>query len=307
MKSNPFILTIGFLLAVIVCFMLFSFQVRVSEVAVVTTFGRPGWTVTEPGIEPKLPWPVQRVYKFDKRIQNFEDKYDESLTADSYNLLAMTYIGWRISDPKAFFPKFANGSIPEAERVLEGLVRSEKSAVIGKHPLSDFVSADEKQLKFVEIEQEILKRIQDQVNARNYGISMEYLGIKKMGFPESVTQEVFKRMTSERAVLSSRIQYEGEAEATRIKSAADSQAAQMIAQADAKATEIKALGQKKAAESFAVFQQEPTLANLLLSMTALGEGLRSKTTVVLDSRTPPFQWLQNNPSSPSTINQSTMK
>jgi membrane protease subunit HflC len=307
MKRNPFIITIGILLGVIVCFMLFSFQVRVSEVAVVTTFGRPSRTVTEPGFELKMPWPIQRVYKFDKRIQNFEDKYDESLTADNYNLLAMAYIGWKISDPQAFFPKFANGSIPEAERVLDGLVRSEKSAVIGKHPLSDFVSADEKQLKFVEIEQEILERIQNQVKARNYGISMEYLGIKKMGFPESVTQEVFKRMTSERAVLSSRIQYEGEAEATRIKSAADSKAAQMIAQADARATEIKGLGQKKAAEFFAVFQQEPTLANFLLSMTALREALGAKATIVVDSHTAPFQLLQNTPSSPSTMNQSTMK
>src|SRR5581483_3355108 len=182
MNRNPFILTVGGLLGVIVFFMLFTFQVRKSEVAVVTTFGRPSRTETEPGIKGKWPWPIQRVFKFDQRIQNFEDKYDESLTADNYNLLAMTYIGWRISDPQAFFPKFANGSIAEAERVLEGLVRSEKSAVIGKHPLSDFVSADEKQLKFAEIEQEILKRIQDQVNAKNYGISMEYLGLKKMGF-----------------------------------------------------------------------------------------------------------------------------
>jgi membrane protease subunit HflC len=302
MNRNPFILTVGGLLGVIVFFMLFTFQVRKSEVAVVTTFGRPSRTETEPGIKGKWPWPIQRVFKFDQRIQNFEDKYDESLTADNYNLLAMTYIGWRISDPQAFFPKFANGSIAEAERVLEGLVRSEKSAVIGKHPLSDFVSADEKQLKFAEIEQEILKRIQDQVNAKNYGISMEYLGLKKMGFPESVTQEVFKRMTSERAVLSSRIQNEGEAEATRIKSAADSKSAQMIAEADAEATKIKALGQSKAAESFAVFQQEPSLANFLLSLNALGESLKTRATLVFDQRTAPFQLLQGYPT-----NQPSMK
>ena len=78
--------------------------------------------------------------------------------------------------------------MPKAERTLEGLVRSAKSAVIGKHPLSDFVSTNEKELKFAEIENEILTIVQHS-EAKNYGIEMEYLGIKKLGFPESVTRK----------------------------------------------------------------------------------------------------------------------
>jgi modulator of FtsH protease HflC len=284
------VIVIGILMVILVGFMLFSFQVRISEVAVVTTFGRVTGTETNAGFKLKLPWPMQQVHKFDKRIQNFEDKYDESLTADNYPLLALTFIGWQISDPGAFFPKF-KGSIPQAESQLEGLVRSEKSAVIGKHPLSDFVSAEEKQLKFAEIEQEILKRIQDQVNARNYGIKMEYLGIKKMGFPESVTQEVFKRMTSERQVLSSKIQFEGEAEASKIRAAADSKSAQMISEAEAEATRIRGLGLSQAARSFEIFQQEPTLANFLLSLNALSESLKSHATLVFDQHTLPYNML----------------
>ena len=54
---------------------------RKTEVAVVTTFGKPTRTNTEPGAYFKLPWPIQKVHKFDQRIQNFEDKYDESLHA----------------------------------------------------------------------------------------------------------------------------------------------------------------------------------------------------------------------------------
>ena len=110
----------------------------------------------------------------------------------------MVYAGWKISKPADFFPKFANGSTEEAAKTLEGLVRSAKSAVIGKHKLSDFVSTDQDRLKFTDIENEILATIQSQVNSKNYGIEMEYLGFKKMGFPESVTQEVFK-LTRSRA------------------------------------------------------------------------------------------------------------
>src|SRR6266700_4252577 len=140
MKRNPLILAIGILLILIVGLLLFVFQVRKSEVVVVTTFGKPTRDVTLPGPHLKWPWPIESVHRFDQRVQNFEDKLTEGLTQDSFNILASVFVGWKITDPKAFFPKFASGSIPEAEKVLEGLLRSAKSAVIGKHPLSDLVS-----------------------------------------------------------------------------------------------------------------------------------------------------------------------
>jgi membrane protease subunit HflC len=294
-NKNWLTMFVGGLLVFIFALLLFMFQVRKSQVAVVTTFGRPSDTKTEPGAYFKWPWPVQQVYTFDQRIQNFEDKYDESLTADNYNLLTMVYVGWKISDAKAFFPKFPHaneGAIPAAEKTLEGLVRSAKTAVVGKHPLSDFVSTNEKDLKFVQIEDEVLKIIQAQLNAQNYGIEMEYLGFKKLGFPESVTAEVFKRMQSERQVLISKTQYEGEAEATRIRSSADSKSAEMLANADAEATKIKGQGQAQAAESFAIFQKNPDLANFLLSLNAMETSLKSRATLIFDQHTEPFNLFQ---------------
>ena len=259
---------------------------------VITTFGKPTRTLTEPGLYFKWPPPIQWAYTFDQRIQNFEDKLDETLTSDNYNLLAMVYVGWQINDAQAFFPKFANGSIPAAERAMEGMVRSAKKQVVGKHPLSDFVSTDQKQLKFEAIENEILEKIQKQVNDKGYGISMQYLGIKKLELPESVTQEVFKRMTSERQVLISGIQSEGEAEASKIRSAADSKSAAMLAAADAEATRIRGEGQAKAAESFAIFQQNPELANFLLNLNAMEASLKDRATLIFDNHTQPYNLFQ---------------
>jgi membrane protease subunit HflC len=293
MKRNPLTIVAGALIVLIVCLLLFVYQVRKSEVAVVTTFGRVTGTETEPGPYLKLPWPIQRVYKLDQRTQNYSpDKDDECLTSDHFNLVAMVYVGWRISKPEDFFPKFANGSTDEAAKVLEGLVRSAKTAVIGQHPLSDFVSTDEKQLKFTQIEDEILAIVQSEVTSKNYGIEMQYLGIKKLGFPESVTQEVFKRMTSERQYYTSQIQYEGEKEATNIVSAADSQSLKMLADADAKATAIRAEGQREAADSFAIFQQDPDFAIFLLDLNALEQSLKSRATLIFDQHTQPFNLFQ---------------
>lgn len=284
-------MTIGALLIVIFGLLLFLFQVRTSEVAVVTTFGRPTRPITEPGLYAKWPWPAQKVHKLDKRIQNFESKFEETLTPDGYNLLVMVYAGWRISDPTLFFPKFAGGSVAEAERTLDALIRSAKNEVVGRHPFSDFISTDEKNLKFTQVEAEILKKVQAQLEANKYGIEVAFLGIKKLGLPESVTQNVFERMQSERQVLVSRIESEGSSQAEMLRAAANRDAAKLISDAEAEATRIRGEGEAEAAKSFAVLNQDPTLANFLQRLTGLELFLRDRTTLILDQNTSPLDLL----------------
>jgi modulator of FtsH protease HflC len=292
MKRNPLTLTIGILLIVLFALLLFTFQVRTTQVAVVTTFGKPTRPVSEPGAYLKWPWPIQRVYYFDKRVQTFEDKFTQEYTADKNTLLTSVYVGWRITDPKAFFPRFAGGSVAEAEKVLSGLVRSAKTSTVGKHSLSDFVSADGQGTNFIAIENEMLAAVRSQVHANNYGIEIEFLGIKRLGFPESVTQDVFSRMTSERQVLSERLQREGEAEAQKIRSDADRRAAEMLAVARGLAMEIRGKGEAEAVKALSVFQQNPELASFLFRLSALEEALKGRSTLVLDQTTPPFDLLK---------------
>src|SRR6266404_523266 len=177
MKRNPLTLSIGLLLLVIFALLLFFFQVRQSEVVVVTRFGNPVRTLTTPGLKLRLPWGIEMTHRFDQRVQNFEDKFTEGLTQDSFNLLTSVYVGWKITDPMAFFPKFAGTSEPivEAEKVLDRLLSNAKSAVVGKHPLSDFVTATDNANKFNDIENEILTAVQEQVRANNYGLDIEFL------------------------------------------------------------------------------------------------------------------------------------
>lgn len=290
MKRNPLTLIIGILLLIVFGLLLFVFQVRKTEVAVVTTFGNPSRSLPEPGAYFKWPWPIQKVHKFDHRVQNFEDKLTEGLTSDSFNLLTSVYVGWRITNASAFFPKFAGSSQPivEAERVLERLLGNAKSGVLGKHPLSDFVSPVGEGNKFLEIEKEILAAIKAQVVANNYGLDIEFLGLKKIQLPESVTQAVFERMTSERKGLADKSQFEGEAEAQKIRSEAERKAAEMMANAESEATRIRGEGEAEAAKSLAIFQQNPELANFIFRLNALEGSLKERSTLVFDQNTPPF-------------------
>ena len=93
---------LGLLVAVILLFAVFSFQLNETEVAVVTTLGRPA-QVTEPGLHFRWPYPFQRIYRFDKRTRCFvggAGKLEETTTSDGHNLLVGIYVNFRIADAK---------------------------------------------------------------------------------------------------------------------------------------------------------------------------------------------------------------
>jgi membrane protease subunit HflC len=294
MKRNPLTVIVGILLLGIFGLLLFTFQVRQTEIALVTTFDKPSPPITEPGFHLKWPRPIQRVYKFDRRIQTLDyDKIDETLTKDSFNLIVQVYLEWSITKPDLFFSSFPSGNVSAAEPALEDLIRSAKQSVVGDHAFSEFVSTDPAQLKFAQIEKEMLDHVQP-VALKSYGIETKFLGIKKLGLPESVTQKVFDRMTSERKKEQTSLQAKGEGDAKKIRSDADVEVAKILATANAQATAIKGQADAEAAASYAVFNQEPELARFFYKLKALEDVGKSRTSFFLDPRTSPFDLLTTN-------------
>ncbi|HEY2083267.1 MAG TPA: protease modulator HflC [Verrucomicrobiae bacterium] len=289
MKRNSLIIVIGALLVIVFAFWLCAFQVRTTEVAVVTTFGKPTRSLNQPGLYFKWPPPAQRVYKFDQRTQSsdVESKLREDLTSDGFTLLTSVYVGWRITEPGVFLQKFPGG-IPAVEQQLATLVSTPKSAVIGKHPLSDLVSANAGGSKFDAIEDEILASVESQLQTNNYGINIEFLRFKKIGVPESVTDKVFGRMTDERNKLVSAVQNEGQRQAQNIRSDADLRASKILSAAQGVALRVQGEGQTEAAKYLGVFQQNPDLASFLFRLNALEDSLKDKSTLIFDQQTEPF-------------------
>jgi modulator of FtsH protease HflC len=298
MKRSPLTIVVAAILILIFGLMLFVYQVRKSEVAVVTLFGKIHSVKNDPGPGLRWPWPIEKVYKLDQRIQNFEGKYEQFKLPDQNIIFLSVFVGYKIQDPSAFFSRFREGSIPEAEKVLDPVVRSAKNEVAGQHPFSDFVSTDETRMKFNQIESEIQLKVQKQVN--DYGIEVKFVQIKKIGLPESVTQNVLDRMTSERAYYKSIIQSEGEFEASKIKSEADSTAAKLISDADAESLRIRGEGEAQMMKSLEVLQQNPSLATFNMKMTALEMFLKKNSTLILDPTYSPLEWLRMDQSSQAT-------
>ena len=115
MKRNPFTLLAGVGLLVIFIFLVFAYQVRYTEVAVVTRFGSYSRTETQPGFKLRLPPGIEKIYYFDTRLQNFERKFEQTFTRDKRSPVIALYVGWRINDPKTFLERFNTDDVLAAD------------------------------------------------------------------------------------------------------------------------------------------------------------------------------------------------
>lgn len=289
MKKNIWIPLLGLLVAALLLVAMVLYTVREGEAAVFTTFGRPVRTVSEPGLAWRWPWPVQRVYRFDLRRHCLEGLAEQTLTADGKNVIVSMYLGWRVADPLRFLERV--GTVPDAERNLNGLLSTYKNAVLGRYPFRALINTDPAALQFDALEAEVLSLVAPEARAR-YGIDVDFTGLRRLTLPEAITEKVFERMRAERTELAERYRSEGEGEAIRLRAAADSSRDQLLANAEADAQRLRAQGDAEATEFFSVFEQEPELAMFLRKLAILEETLRERATVVLGPDTQPFDLLQ---------------
>jgi membrane protease subunit HflC len=294
MKRSPLTLLVAFLLIAIFGLMLFVFQVRQSEVAVVTLFDKleADGVRTNPGPHLQWPWPIERVYKLDQRVHSLEDKLEPVTLPDQNIVLLLTYTGWSISDPANFFKKFEFGSIPRAEDQLQGIIRSAKLEVAGHHNFSDFLSADQNQSKFTNIENEILDSARQKIALGSYGIEIKFVQIKSIELPASVSQTVFDRMKAERSKLVTAIQSAAKEQSSKITSDADSEASRLLAEAEARSMEIRGEGQRAMVQSLQVMGTKPDLAKFLMDLDLMADLSKDKTTWIFDRTTTGFELLQ---------------
>ena len=93
MKRSPLTIVVALLLIAIFGLMLFVFQVRQSEVAVVTLLDKMETdnARTNPGPHLQWPWPIERVYKLDQRVHSLEDKL-EPVTLPDQNIIHAAHL-----------------------------------------------------------------------------------------------------------------------------------------------------------------------------------------------------------------------
>ena len=280
---------LGLLVAVILLFAVFSFQLNKTEVAVVTTFGRPA-QVTEPGLHFRWPYPFQRIYRFDKRIRCFAGgagKLEETTTSDGHNLLVAIYVNYRIADAENFFRTLEN--VTQGEEKLNSLMRGFKNAAIGECLFKEIINTDPKEMKLQAIQNKIQKNLA--AETKGYGLEIIDVGISTINVPKSISEKVADRMIAERKVQSDAYISEGNARAKQIRTEADTSKTIQLADAEAKARTIRAEGDAEAAKYYAIFAENPQLAEFLLKLDSLRKIMKGRTTLVTDYTVAPFDIL----------------
>ncbi len=285
---NPYTFFLGFIIFALLVLYLVAFQIQVGEMAVVTTFGNPGRVIDKAGLYWKAPTPIQKVDRFDGKIQVLESKMEETYTQDGKNIILITSTFWKIKDPLKFFKAVGNND--EAKKKLISIVRNYENGIIGTYDLSNLINVDKNLLKLDEIQGKI-KNLCSKEAEETYGIEIQEVVFKRMQFPQEVTQDVFERMKKERERIAEKYLSEGEGMASDIKAKADAEKEKILAEAKAEAKKIKGEGDAEAAQYYNVFSKNEDLAIFLRKLESLETTLAKNSTVILDYRTPPYDLL----------------
>ncbi|ARN56072.1 protease modulator HflC [Sedimentisphaera salicampi] len=279
-------------IVVLLGFKLCSYQVRETESALITRFGKPIAEKTEPGLYFKLPTPFDVVHKFDSRLQVFEGQQEETTTKGGEPVIITPYMIWKISQPQHFFERVSTDV--EVQKFLLSQLRNHANAVVGKHYFSEFVNTDPDKIKFDQIENELLQALKESTEDE-YGITVDSVGIKKLELNEEVTQAVFERMRADRQRKKEDILGEGRSTATRIRTDADKKKQQLLAAVESRVIAIKGEGDAGAAKYYKMLQDDPELAMYLRDLEALAKILENRSTVVLGAETDPMKLLREVP------------
>jgi membrane protease subunit HflC len=294
MKNFWSILSIVLVVAVLILTMC-SFQVRQTETALVTQFGAPLRTLTEPGFYFRFPVGIHNVYKFDSRLQLFDSILEETTTAGGEPIIIHSFVLWRIADPQKFLVSLRDTS--GAKDQLKSLLRNAQNSVVGRHNFSDFVNTNRDKVQFEAIENEMKAEITTQNSVKeNYGIEIAAVGIKRLMISEKTTEKVFDRMKADRERKTQTILASGTAEADKIKSDAQAKQKQLLAVAEAQAKAIRGAGDAEAASYYKMLDADPELAMFLRDLEALRTILKERSTIVLGTDTEPTSLLKGIPS-----------
>ena len=174
-----------------------------------------------------------------------EAELGETTTRGNVPIIVNTYVVWRVAEPL----KFLNAVKTEgnAESKLRNQINDTQNRVIGQHAFGEFVNSDPDQIKFDQIQEEMLADLQGPV-LEEYGIEIKTLGIKQLKISEDVTKQVFERMKAERQGRTDAITSEGEAMAIQIRADANKKRDVLLDAAEGRAKKIRGQGDADAAE-----------------------------------------------------------
>jgi len=249
-----------------------------TESVYVTELGRPVRLIERPGLHFK--WPHQSARAFDRRLQLDTPPAREMLTRDKKNLEIAWYVSWRIADVERFLRTVR--TVPDASARLEDMAASVLAAELGVHDLTGLVNVGERSMLDATMSA-LTERVGEQA-AREYGLEVVAVRLRRLNYPEEVRSAVFEQIRSERQRVAAATRAEGESQARVVRSAADRERAALIAAAESDSARMIGEGEAQAARIANEAQAaDPAFYQFLKTLETYRAALDAKTTLVLSA------------------------
>ena len=224
-------------IAYLVCFRVYEYQS-----AILFQIGKIERSDFEPGLHFKIPG-IQNVKKFDKRLQTLDAEPQRFLTGEKKDVIVDSFARWRIQSVEQFY-KSTDGDSRRAGLLLYQKINDSLRSEFGKRTVKEVVGPE--RTKIMEVVTETANE-----RAKDLGMEILDLRLKKIDLPTEVSANVYERMRSERARVAREFRARGEKEAITIRADADRQKTVITANAYRDAQDMRGAGDAKSAEIYA--------------------------------------------------------
>jgi membrane protease subunit HflC len=249
------------------------FTVDERQEAILFQFGEIIEADYEPGLHFKIPF-INNVRKFDNRILTIDQKPERFLTQEKKDLIVDSYVKWRITDVVQYF-KTTQGDELTAGRLLYENINNGLRDEFGKRTIQEIISGDRTQIMEL-MTQQASKR------AQTLGISVIDVRVKKVDYPERVSNSVYQRMRAEREREARDFRSKGHEASERIQADADRQRSILIAEAYRDSEIARGEGDAKATGIYAeAFDRDREFYKFTRSLTAYTKNFSTVNDVIL--------------------------
>ncbi len=240
------------------------FVVQEVNQAIVLQFGDPKKIITKPGLNFKIPF-IQNVVYLDRRVLNLDNPPEEVIAADQKRLIVDAFARFKIVDPLKFYISVGNERVARSR--LATIINSRIRSVLGTQELATLLSTD----RAVH-----MASIQNDVNteAKNFGITIVDVRIKRADLPQANSEAIFKRMQTEREREAKEFRAQGAEMAAKITSTADKEVTVILANANKQSEIMRGEGDGKRNKIFAeAFGRDPQFFGFYRAMQSYEKAL----------------------------------
>ncbi|MFZ3034136.1 MAG: protease modulator HflC [Parvibaculum sp.] len=251
-----------------------TYTVNMTQQAIVLQFGSVKGLVTDPGLHLKVPY-LQNVVYIDKRLLNLEAPAEEVTSSDQKRLVVDAFARFRIVDALKFYQTVRDTSTRAIDLRLQPTFVSALRNTLGDNTLETLVRKDRAGLMI---------KIRDVFNAtaKDFGVEVVDVRIKRADLPQANSQAIFRRMQTEREREAAEIRAKGQEEAQRIRSKSDRDVTVILADAERDGQIARGEGDALRAKIFAnAFNQDPEFFAFYRSMQAYKASLTGDTTTMV--------------------------